>query len=328
MKRSISLILALALCFALAVPSLAVESLTSDLTPELAAAYLDIVEGLAREYGVPNADESCYYGMCGGYVADLGDGGSPEMIVGFSKESDYYPESYLRVYSWNGKSAVIAYEERVIASGNGRAWDTYLLCQNGSDTWLDKQWEYLPTYDYISEQLAPGGSELTHFHMENGAMKKFTPRTSASSSVQLGYYDYITFDNYYELNTLLKNAVNSTPAGISVSVGGRAVEWTDAEPFIDGNSRTMVPLRAVADAMSLEVSWSPDTREASFTDGSNTIIFLIDSTTARTGGGRLIQMDTSAVISNDRTYAPIRYLAEFFGFTVGWNASARTVSIK
>ena len=123
-------------------------------------------------------------------------------------------------------------------------------------------------------------------------------------------------------------AAPSTPAGISVSVGGEAVAWTDAEPFIDANDRTMVPLRAVADAMGLEVSWDAGTREAVFTDGSKTICFPIDSTAARTSDGETVQMDTAAVIVNERTYAPIRYLAEFFGHEVGWDPAAQTVTIN
>lgn len=117
-------------------------------------------------------------------------------------------------------------------------------------------------------------------------------------------------------------------AGISVTVGGRTVTWIDAEPFIDANDRTMVPLRAVADAMSLDVNWDAAAREATFTNGSKTIYFPIDSTTARTGDGRTIQMDTAAVIANDRTYAPIRYLAEFFGYTVDWDAATKTVILN
>ena len=123
-------------------------------------------------------------------------------------------------------------------------------------------------------------------------------------------------------------AVPSTPGGISVTVGGKAVAWTDAEPFIDANDRTMVPLRAVADAMGLTVNWDAAAREASFTGGSRIIIFPIDSATARTSDGGAVQMDTAAVIVSDRTYAPIRYLAEFFGHEVGWDGAAQTVIIK
>ena len=123
------------------------------------------------------------------------------------------------------------------------------------------------------------------------------------------------------------SATPVAPASISVSVNGNAVQWTDAAPFIDANSRTMVPLRAVADAMKLDVSWDGDTREAIFKDGDKMIAFPIDSTSARTNTDDLITMDTAAVIVNSRTYAPIRYLAEFFGYTVDWDGANRTVVI-
>ncbi len=120
---------------------------------------------------------------------------------------------------------------------------------------------------------------------------------------------------------------DSTPA-VNVSVGGTAVQWTDAAPFIDANNRTMVPLRAVAEALGLRVSWDGAKREASFTGNRKTLIFPIGSTNARTGDGKAISMDTAAVIVGNRTYAPIRYLAEFFGYSVSWDGTSRTVIIR
>ncbi len=43
---------------------------------------------------------------------------------------------------------------------------------------------------------------------------------------------------------------------VTVMVNGVPVEFTDAMPFIDENGRTLVPLRAVADAMNLTVEWN------------------------------------------------------------------------
>lgn len=120
----------------------------------------------------------------------------------------------------------------------------------------------------------------------------------------------------------------SAPASIGVTVNGSAVTWTDAAPFIDANNRTMVPLRAVGDALGLKVEWDNAAREASFSDGSKTLYFPIDSNTARTNDGKSIPMDTAAVIVNSRTYAPVRYLAEFFGHTVTWDNASRTVVIQ
>ena len=340
MKKAMSLILVLALCLALAVPALAVESTTAKLTPEAASAYQDIVDGLYREYGAPadtghtSGDMAIHVGMCGGYIVDLGDGGCPELVVACARESKSFAVSYqscVKVYTWNGTSVGLAYDEQVLASGNGRSWPTYTLCQNENSAWLDLTWEYLPSYDYSTGQMIDGGAETEHYRMENGEMKQFTPQTAAASSAVLGSYDYIGFANYDELKALLANAAGSAPSGAdapAVTVNSEAVVWADAAPFIDGNGRTMVPLRAVADAMKLTVSWDADAREAAFTDGSRTIYFPIGSTDARTSGGGNVQMDTAAVIVSERTYAPIRYLAEFFGHEVGWDDATRTVTIK
>lgn len=127
-----------------------------------------------------------------------------------------------------------------------------------------------------------------------------------------------------------QNPTTPAPAAnsVSVTVNGNAVRWTDAAPFIDANGRTMVPLRAVADAMGLDVSWDANVREASFTNSGKTITFPIGSNSARTNDGNSIQMDTAAVVVSGRTYAPIRYLAEFFGYQIGWDAATQTVTIK
>ena len=114
---------------------------------------------------------------------------------------------------------------------------------------------------------------------------------------------------------------------VYVTLNGKNVAFTDAIPFIDENSRTLVPLRAVGDAMGLTVGWDSAAREASFTDGAKTIYFPIGSKEARTSDGAVITMDTAAVIKGGRTFAPIRALAEYFGHTVGWDKTTRTVII-
>ena len=65
-----------------------------------------------------------------------------------------------------------------------------------------------------------------------------------------------------------------------------------------------------------------------WSDGTKTIYFPIGSKEARTSEGQTIAMDTSAVIKGGRTFAPIRALAEYFGYTVDWDGAARTVIIK
>ena len=89
------------------------------------------------------------------------------------------------------------------------------------------------------------------------------------------------------------------------------------------------PMEAlVATALGLTVDWDKTAREAIFTDGTKTLYFPIGSSEARTGDGGTVAMDTAAVIKGGRTFAPIRYLAEYFGYTVDWDKATRTVIIK
>ena len=146
---------------------------------------------------------------------------------------------------------------------------------------------------------------------------------------------------FEERNEPLLNATihyaDSGRTTITVTVNGTPVVWTDAEPFVNGDNRTMVPLRPVAEALGLTVEWEDTgfSKYASFTDGIKTIRFTIGANSA---GGHLntdhpalnwllIPMDTTAIIVNSRTYAPIRYLAEYFGHTVDWDGATKTVII-
>ena len=121
-------------------------------------------------------------------------------------------------------------------------------------------------------------------------------------------------------------------ADINVTVDGTPVAWTDAKPFIDENSRTLVPLRPIAKALGLEVSWNDDTNIASFTDGITTVDFIVDSPEYRAylNGYNIYaytEMDTKAVIKDSRIFAPARYLAESFRYNVGWEDATKSVTI-
>lgn len=139
-------------------------------------------------------------------------------------------------------------------------------------------------------------------------------------------------------------------SAIGVTVNGAAVAWTDARPFIDANSRTLCPLRAVGEAMGMTVGWEEETRTATFTklveketDAQNGLKYVMEFpvggavatfTSYALKGGSVVNrysakvyMDTAAVVVDGRTYAPVRYLAEGFEFAVEWDGGTRTVRI-
>ncbi|NLO22423.1 MAG: SH3 domain-containing protein [Syntrophomonadaceae bacterium] len=100
----------------------------------------------------------------------------------------------------------------------------------------------------------------------------------------------------------------------------------DVEPIIE-NSRTMVPIRAIFEALGAKVEWDNDTRTVTAVKGSTTVVLPIGSTKP-TVNGQVWPLDVAAKISQSRTLAPLRFVGEALGSTVSWEAATRTVSIS
>ncbi|QIB69533.1 family 10 glycosylhydrolase [Aminipila butyrica] len=98
------------------------------------------------------------------------------------------------------------------------------------------------------------------------------------------------------------------------------------EPFIDGNSRTLVPFRGVMEAFGGTVTWDNDQRIASVVKNGTTVQVPIDANYILVNG-TLKTNDTAAVIKGERTYLPIRAVLEAFGAGVAWDNQNRIVVI-
>lgn len=113
---------------------------------------------------------------------------------------------------------------------------------------------------------------------------------------------------------------------ILVMVNSKPVTF-DSSPYVDANSRTMVPLRAIGEALGARVDWNEATQKITITKQSQTIVFTINQNTTEVNGEQKI-MDTTPVIKNSRTMLPLRYVGEYLGAQVDWNGETRTVTIN
>lgn len=109
---------------------------------------------------------------------------------------------------------------------------------------------------------------------------------------------------------------------VDVYIDGTKVAFTDNSgyPFIDQNSRTLVPLRITMESMGADVTWDNEECCAVVTKDATTVVCYIGEDCIYRNGTR-IKNDTSAVIKNSRTYLPIRVVAEAFDSTVSWDGS-------
>ncbi len=99
----------------------------------------------------------------------------------------------------------------------------------------------------------------------------------------------------------------------------------DAPPVIR-QSRTMLPVRFVAENLGAAVTWDGATSTATITSGTAEIKITIGAATA-TVNGEEKPLDAPAFIENSRTYLPVRFVAEALGATVDWNGASSTATI-
>jgi N-acetylmuramoyl-L-alanine amidase len=111
---------------------------------------------------------------------------------------------------------------------------------------------------------------------------------------------------------------------ITVSVNGKNVDF-DQPPVID-NDRTLVPMRAIFEALGATVDWDGDTRTVTSTKGDTTIKLTIDSADMYVGE-KLVTLDVPAKIISDRTMVPVRAISEAMACKVDWDGENQAVII-
>jgi len=117
----------------------------------------------------------------------------------------------------------------------------------------------------------------------------------------------------------------SAPTGLSMVINGKAVSAT-VSPYVDQNSRTMVELRTIAEALGATLEWDNATRTATLTANGKIVKITIDQT-AYTVDGEQKTMDTSAVIKSGHTMVPVRVVSEALGAAVSYDGTTKTVTI-
>lgn len=108
------------------------------------------------------------------------------------------------------------------------------------------------------------------------------------------------------------------------TVSGQSITM-DVSPFIS-NGRTFIPVRYLADALGANTAWDPVNQEVTITKGSTTMVMDIGSSTISINGVAT-QMDVAAVIEDGRTYLPVCYVAEAFGYSVYWDDATHTITL-
>ena len=149
-------------------------------------------------------------------------------------------------------------------------------------------------------------------------------------------YSYWSYDpslpHFAAFNNMISSVNYQAPASaggtIRIYVNGSEV-FPDAAPVIK-NDRTLVPIRAVAEVLGYSVSWDAPNKCVTMSKPGFDIQVMIGSTSITSyyfSQPQYGYMDVVAEIIQDRTFIPLRAVAEAMGCEVSWDGTERSVYI-
>lgn len=115
---------------------------------------------------------------------------------------------------------------------------------------------------------------------------------------------------------------------VNLLINGQSIS-TD-QPAVIYNSRTVVPIRVIAEAFECDVDWINDTKTVVINQDGANIYLTVGSnimTAEMEGQSASMEIDTPPVIINNRTMIPISFISEVLGFKADWDANTKTVNI-
>jgi hypothetical protein len=158
-------------------------------------------------------------------------------------------------------------------------------------------------------QLRPGTNEVVIEAVDNlgnTTSQTFTVTYAGTSTAPSSIYAVLTIGSMdMEVNGLTRKL--------------------DAAPFIK-DGRTLLPIRALIEALGGSVEWNATAKTATVLLGSRTVVLTIGSKTALVGG-KPVALEVAPEIRNGRTFLPLRAVAENVGLDLAWEPVSKTVSL-
>ena len=303
MKKLLSIIISTT--FILASIVLPVKAISQKKTEDICEAYIDTIS--EYDYYDETSASGIYY-----YIYDIDKDGTPELIINdqalpSSSDIDVYTYEYGEVvylgYIVGGRVKFFTYP------GNGFAVSYTMDGYGTMDliSVIDESTEVTETWDierFNELDLLPYGSE------EMYGSGWFADKYKID-------YDYIR-----KAIVECQNTGYQTD-NIKVLLNGRDLEFD--QPPIIMNDRTLVPMRAIFEAMGCEVIWDDGTIDV-WKDDENIMTLWIDDPEMWLPSGNII-LDVPPQIVNDRTLVPVRAISESMGARVEWDGDSRIVKI-
>lgn len=120
--------------------------------------------------------------------------------------------------------------------------------------------------------------------------------------------------------TILSISAAYASESIKIYINGKQLT-AGSNPVVE-NGRTLVPLRTIFEALNHPIVWNAQDQCVT----SEKIWLQIGNPSARVNGNQ-IKLDVPAKLINDKTYVPLRFVAESLDKDINWNSRQNTIEI-
>ena len=188
---------------------------------------------------------------------------------------------------------------------------------------------------------SPDGEELYLVYHQHNAIGTVSPRMTCIDRLKFvpnpdGGPDVPVTAGPSSTPQPVPSGAEETPAAaaetkVTLTLGSRAATRNDTAVTLDAaplsrGGRMMLPIRFVAEAFGAAVGWDGDTATATVAAGDTVITVRIGEKQIFVNGNA-VPLDTAAFIEGERTYLPVRAVADALGAAVGWDGDTATATL-
>jgi hypothetical protein len=226
-----------------------------------------------------------------------------------------------------------------ILSGNQLMADTYKRA-TASDWYLGTPGSS-PTFWRPMEQATLMGPTqvAAYVNLPNGVSRVtyLLDGVQKTSANRLPWTANLDFSGLTGVHTLTVVAYDQTGAegfrrdyafdasAIKVKLNGRYIDFD--QPPVSVGGRTLVPARAIMEALGAEIAWDGATQTLTATRNGSILKLQIGNVVPTKDGKPLPALEVPAQIIGGRTLVPVRFVSENYNMKVEWDQATSTVII-
>ena len=178
------------------------------------------------------------------------------------------------------------------------------------------------------------GDSKTFTITPNSGYKVSVVKVDGASKGSISSYTFQNITSNHMIEATFEKEITQTVIILQIGKSYFTVNGVsntlDSPPVIK-NNRTLLPIRAIVEALGGTIEWEDKTKTVIIELGSNSIRLQIGNANALVNGeNKLIDPQNLKVVPeiiNGRTMLPLRFVAENLGCDVRWNGTTQTITI-